>query len=177
MDNVYIHHSAFVEEDVNIGSNTKIWHLAHVRKNSSLGENCVIGKNAFIDETVVVGNGVKIQNNVNVYKGVMIEDGVFVGPSATFTNDLTPRSFNTNWEITKTLVKTGASIGANATIVCGTTIGEYAMIGAGSVVTKDVPAYALVVGNPAKQIGWVCMCGKRVDRLPKTNMCSHVETN
>ena len=165
---IYIHPTAEVSEEAMIGDGTKIWNLAQVRENAQIGEGCIISKNVYIDTEVKIGNRVKIQNNVNVYHGVEIEDDVFLGPSMTFTNDMFPRAFNSEWVITDTVVKKGASIGANATIICGVTIGEYAMVGAGSVVTKDVESYALVVGNPAKQIGWVCKCGHR---LKQGNMC------
>lgn len=160
---IFIHSTAEVSEQAEIGDGTKIWNQAQVREGCMVGRNCIISKNVYIDVEVVIGNRVKIQNNVNVYHGVEIEDDVFLGPSMTFTNDLYPRSFHDDWEITKTYVKKGASIGANATIVCGNTIGKYAMIGSGSVVTKDVSDYALMAGNPAKQIGWVCKCGHRLD--------------
>ena len=160
---VFIHPTAEVSEKANIGDGTKIWNLAQVREDCVIGENCIISKNVYVDTKVVLGNRVKVQNNVNIYHGVEVEDDVFLGPSMTFTNDFYPRAFNADWKITNTYVKRRASIGANATIVCGNTIGEYAMIGSGSVVTKDVPAYALVVGNPAKQIGWVCECGHKLD--------------
>ncbi len=139
-----------------------------------IGENCIISKNVYIDTKAVIGNRVKIQNNVNVYHGVVIGDDVFLGPSMTFTNDFYPRAFNTEWKITETYVKKGASIGANATIVCGNTIGEYAMVGSGSVVTTDVPAHALVAGNPARQIGWVCRCGCRMDENLRCPECGSV---
>ncbi len=158
--NIYIHPTAVVEEGVEIGEGTRIWHFVHVRKGARIGRNCNIGKGVYIDVNVVIGNNVKIQNFVSVYRGVTLEDDVFVGPHATFTNDLYPRSFNEEWEIVPTLVKKGASIGANATIVCGITIGEYAMIGAGAVVTKDVPPFGLVYGNPARLRGFVCYCGR-----------------
>ena len=160
---VYIHDTAIVEEGAIIGEGTRIWHHAHVRSGSVIGVNCNIGKNCYIDTGAKIGNNVKIQNNVSVYHGVEIEDNVFVGPSAVFTNDYYPRAFSEEWEIGKTIVKKCASIGANATIICGHNIEEYAMIGAGSVVTKDVPKHALVVGNPARQIGWVCECGQKLD--------------
>lgn len=159
----FIHPTAEVSEGAKIGDGTKIWNLAQVREGSVIGENCIISKNVYIDAEAVLGNRVKVQNNVNVYHGVEVEDDVFLGPSMTFTNDFYPRAFNEDWEITRTHVKKGASIGANATVVCGVTIGEYAMVGSGSVVTKDVPAYALVAGNPARQIGRVCRCGRRLD--------------
>ena len=158
---IFIHETTVVEPGAVVGEDTNIWMHTQVRENVVIGSNCNIGKNVYIDPDVTIGDYVKIQNNVNIYKGVTIEDDVFLGPSMTFTNDLFPRSRNPDWQVTKTLVKKGASIGANATIVCGVTIGENAMVGAGSVVTKDVPAHALVVGNPAKQIGNVCLCGRR----------------
>lgn len=168
---VYVHPTAEVSEEARIGDGTKIWNLAQVRENCVIGENCIISKNVYIDTQVKIGSRVKIQNNVNVYHGVVVEDDVFLGPSMTFTNDMFPRAFNNDWKITDTLVKHGASIGANATIVCGNTIGEYAMVGSGSVVTKDVPAHALVVGNPAKQIGWVCRCGCKLNENNKCEKC------
>ena len=159
-DNFFIHSTACVDEKVRIGAGTKIWHFSHILKNSRLGENCVVGQNACIGPDVIIGQGVKIQNNVSVYKGVTLEDGVFCGPSCVFTNVFTPRAFiERKDEFLPTLVKRGATIGANATILCGITIGQYALIGAGAVVNKDVPAYAVVVGVPAKQKGWACKCG------------------
>lgn len=158
----FVHHTAEVSDRAEIGANTKIWNLAQVREHASIGENCIISKNAYVDTGVKIGSNVKVQNNVNVYNGVTIEDDVFLGPSMTFTNDKFPRAVSPDWEITKTLVQKGAAIGANATIVCGVTIGEYAMVGAGAVVTRDVPPFTLVVGNPARKIGYVCRCGARV---------------
>lgn len=160
----YIHPSADVEEDVNIGPGTRIWHQAHIRRDARIGAECNLGKNVFVDEGVTIGDGVKIQNNVSVYRGVTIEDDVFVGPSAVFTNDLRPRAANTSWTITPTQVRHGASIGANATIVCGIDIGQFAMIAAGAVVTRTVAAHQLVMGNPARPAGWACACGELVSR-------------
>ena len=168
---IFVHSTAEVSEKAIIGENTKIWNLAQVRENAIIGENCIISKNVYIDSDVKIGNNVKIQNNVNVYHGVTIEDDVFCGPSMTFTNDFYPRAFNQEWKVTPTVVKKGASIGANATIVCGNTIGEYAMIGSGSVVTKDVEPYSLVVGNPARKIGYVCKCGNKLDSNMYCNEC------
>jgi acetyltransferase-like isoleucine patch superfamily enzyme len=147
-----IHPSAIVEPGAVIGVDTKIWHFAHVRAGAVIGKYCVIGKDCYIDAGVVIGDGVKIQNGVSVYRGVRLEDGVFVGPHAVFTNDLTPRSRG-EWFCTPTLVQRGASIGANATVLCGVTIGEWAMVGAGAVVTHNVPSAALVCGNPARVVG------------------------
>lgn len=159
------HPTAVVESD-EIGEGTRIWHFAHVRKGSKIGKNCNVGKSAYIDTGAEIGDNVKIQNFVSVYKGVKIEDDVFVGPSATFTNDLYPRAFIWDEEhVVPTRVCRGASIGANSTIICGTTIGEYAMVGAGSVVTRDVRDFALVLGNPAKFSGWICYCGKRLQKI------------
>ena len=171
MSEIYIHPSAEVSETASIGRGTKIWNQAQVRNDAVIGEDCIISKNVYIDEHVKMGNRVKAQNNVNVYHGVTIEDDVFLGPSMTFTNDLYPRSFNTEWRITETYVKKGVSIGANATIRCGITIGEYATVGSGSVVTKDVPSHALVIGNPAHQVGWVCECGFKLDENGKCMEC------
>lgn len=167
---MFVHPSAEVEDGAQIGENTKIWHLCHIRRNAHIGENCVIGRGVFVDAGVQIGNAVKIQNYVSVFHGVTIEDGVFVGPHVCFTNDLFPRAVNPDmslkaaddWVLTETLIKAGAAIGANSTIVCGITVGRWAMIGSGSVVTKDVPDYALVVGNPARIIGYVTASGKRV---------------
>jgi UDP-2-acetamido-3-amino-2,3-dideoxy-glucuronate N-acetyltransferase len=156
----FVHESAFIDEDVEIGEGTKIWHFSHILKGSKIGKNCIIGQNVMIGPDVIIGDRCKIQNNVSVYKGVLLEDDVFCGPSSVFTNVITPRSFiERKHEFRKTLVKKGATIGANATIICGVNIGKYALIGAGAVVTKDVPDYALFYGNPAKHMGWVCKCG------------------
>lgn len=160
----FAHESAFVDEGCTIGEGTKIWHFSHVMSNCTLGENCNIGQNVVISPEVVLGKNVKVQNNVSIYTGVICEDDVFLGPSMVFTNVVNPRSgVNRRGQYTKTTVKKGASIGANATIVCGHDIGEYAFIGAGSVVTKHVPDYALVVGNPARQIGWMSEFGHRLN--------------
>jgi acetyltransferase-like isoleucine patch superfamily enzyme len=158
----FIHETAEIEPGARIGAGTKVWHHAHIREGSDIGPRCVLGRNVFIDAGVSVGADVKIQNNVSVYRGVTLDDQVFVGPSVVFTNDLRPRAFNVNWQITPTRVRTGASIGANATIVCGVEIGAFSMVAAGSVVTRDVPAHQLVIGNPARARGWVCRCGRVV---------------
>jgi acetyltransferase-like isoleucine patch superfamily enzyme len=161
---VFVHPTADVEEGARIGAGTKIWHLAHIRSSAHLGADCVIGRNVYVDANVMIGDLVKIQNNVSVYQGVMLEDEVFVGPCAVFTNDLRPRAQNPEWQITPTLVRKGASIGANATIVCGVEIGSYAMVAAGSVVTRNVAPYQLVAGNPARPLGWVDAKGQVVSR-------------
>lgn len=163
---VYTHPTAEVEPDVTLGEGARIWHHCHVRGGSSIGADTQLGKNVYVDAGVDIGDRVKIQNNVSVYLGVTIEDEVFVGPSAVFTNDLFPRAVNDGWTVTPTLVRKGASIGANATIKCGATLGSYSMVGAGSVVTRDVDDHQLVVGNPARPMGWVCECGAVVSRDP-----------
>ncbi|RLE41704.1 N-acetyltransferase [Candidatus Woesearchaeota archaeon] len=168
----YKHETAIVEEGAEIGPGTKLWHHTHVRSGSKIGSEGNIGKNCYIDKGAIIGNRVKIQNNVSVWHGVVLEDEVFVGPNVTFTNDLYPRAFI--WDdsrVAKTLVKRGASLGANSTIICGDrVIGEYAMVGAGSVVTKDVPPHGLVVGNPARLVGFVCKCGMRLqEKVAETN--------
>jgi UDP-2-acetamido-3-amino-2,3-dideoxy-glucuronate N-acetyltransferase len=157
------HETAMVDADCKIGAGTKIWHFSHVLSNSTIGEKCNIGQNVVIGPDVTIGMQCKIQNNVSVYKGVTLEDGVFCGPSMVFTNIYNPRAEIPKMDqLRRTLVKHGATIGANSTIVCGTTIGRYAFVGAGAVVTRDVPDHALMVGNPARQIGWVCKCGTRL---------------
>lgn len=161
--NYFVHESSYIDEPCQIGNGTKIWHFSHIMKNSIIGKNCNIGQNVVISPDVRLGNNVKIQNNVSVYTGVICEDDVFLGPSMVFTNVINPRSgVIRKQEYMQTVVQKGASIGANATIVCGNNIGKYAFIGAGAVVTKDVPDYALVVGNPSKQIGWVSEYGHRL---------------
>jgi UDP-2-acetamido-3-amino-2,3-dideoxy-glucuronate N-acetyltransferase len=158
--NYFVHESSYVDEPCSIGSGTKIWHFSHIMKNSRIGERCNIGQNVVVSPDVVIGNNVKIQNNVSVYTGCILEDDVFCGPSMVFTNVVNPRSHVARKDEYKTtLVRTGASLGANSTVVCGVTIGRYAFIGAGSVVTKDVPDYALMYGNPAVLRGWICNCG------------------
>jgi len=158
----FVHESSYVDEPASIGAGTKIWHFSHVMPHASIGRNCSIGQNVLIASNVAIGNNVKIQNNVSVYEGVTLEDDVFCGPSMVFTNVTTPRSGtprNTAADYLRTIVKRGATIGANATIVCGNTLGEFSFVGAGSVVTKDVPAYAVVYGNPARVRGYACECG------------------
>ncbi|MBC6997555.1 DapH/DapD/GlmU-related protein [Cytophaga sp. FL35] len=159
----FVHETAVVDDGCTIGKGTKIWHFSHIMPNCELGEKCNIGQNVVVSPNVKLGSNVKVQNNVSIYTGVTCEDDVFLGPSMVFTNVINPRSaINRRGEYASTIVKKGASIGANATIVCGNDIGEYAFIGAGAVVTKDVPAFALLVGNPAKQIGWVGEYGHRL---------------
>lgn len=159
----FAHESAYVDEGCQIGDGTKIWHFSHIMSNCILGENCNIGQNVVVSPEVVLGRNVKVQNNVSIYTGVVCEDDVFLGPSMVFTNVTNPRSgVNRRGQYSKTTVKKGASIGANATIVCGHDIGHYAFVGAGSVVTKHIPDYALVVGNPARQIGWMSEFGHRL---------------
>lgn len=155
-----VHKSAYIDDDVSIGDGTKIWHFCHVRENATIGANCSLGQNVVVGPGVEIGDGCKIQNNVSIYKGVHLEENVFCGPSCVFTNVYNPRSEIVRMEeIRETHVKEGVTIGANATIVCGSTLGRYAFIGAGAVVTKDVPNYALMYGNPARQHGWMCKCG------------------
>lgn len=159
----FAHETAVVDEGCTIGEGTKIWHFSHIMPNCTIGERCNIGQNVVVSPEVVLGNNVKVQNNVSIYTGVICEDDVFLGPSMVFTNVMNPRSaVNRRDQYSRTVVKKGASIGANATIVCGNDIGQYAFIGAGSVVTKEVPDYALVVGNPARQIGWMSAYGHRL---------------
>lgn len=160
----FLHESSYVDQPSDIGKGTKIWHFSHVMANSKIGRNCNIGQNVVISPDCVIGDNVKIQNNVSVYTGVTLEDDVFCGPSMVFTNVINPRShIERKNEYKKTLVKRGATIGANATVICGHTLGQYCLIGAGTVVTRDVPDHALVVGNPGRLCGYVCSCGDKLD--------------
>ena len=164
MSEFFVHESSYVDENVTIGTATKVWHFCHIMPNTSIGENCVIGQNVAVGPEVTVGRGCKIQNNVNVFKGVTLEDYVFCGPGVVFTNIFNPRAAIRKMDqIRPTLVKQHATLGANCTIICGTTIGEYAFVGAGTVVTKDVPDHALIIGNPGRQAGWVSRHGERLD--------------
>ena len=176
-ENVFIHESSFIDDNVEIGPGTKIWHFSHILKDCIIGNDCSFGQNVVIGRSVIIGNKVKIQNNVSVYEGVTLEDGVFCGPSCVFTNVNNPRSkIVRKNEFQKTLVKEGATLGANCTIVCGVTIGAFAFIGAGAVISKDVSSYALMVGVPAKQVGWMSEYGEKLD-LPLTGnaktKCKH----
>lgn len=174
----FLHESSYIDEPSVVGNDTKIWHFSHIMKDSVIGERCNIGQNVVISPGCKLGNNVKIQNNVSLYTGVMLEDDVFCGPSCVFTNVINPRSHVPRKdEYATTLVKQGASIGANATIVCGVTLGRYCLVGAGSVVTRDVPDYAMVYGSPARLRGWVCNCGIKLElpisgEQPATTTCS-----
>ena len=178
-DDAFIHESSYIDDEVEIGAGSKIWHFCHICSNSRLGANCTVGQNVCIGPDVTIGNGCKIQNNVSVYKGVVLEDDVFCGPSMVFTNVYNPRAHIQRMsEARKTLVRQGATLGANCTIVCGVTVGRYAFVGAGSVVTKDVPDHALVYGNPARCKGWVCTCGEKLSvelRCPRCASCYQIE--
>jgi UDP-2-acetamido-3-amino-2,3-dideoxy-glucuronate N-acetyltransferase len=159
----FVHPTAVVDEPVEIGEGTRIWHFSHIMSGAKIGKNCQIGQNVFVGSTAILGDSIKIQNNVSIFDQVVLEDDVFCGPSMVFTNVFNPRSFiSRKKEFRKTLVRKGATIGANATIVCGNTIGQYAFIGAGSIVTKDIPDYALVYGNPGKVKGWICQCAVEI---------------
>ena len=161
----FVHESSYVDDNVELGEGTKVWHFSHVQSGTKIGKNCSLGQSVNVGNNVTIGDGVKIQNNVSVYEGVELEDYVFCGPSMVFTNVMNPRSeFPQRGSefYLKTLIKKSASLGANSTIVCGNTVGKYAFVGAGTVVIRDVPDYALVVGNPARQVGWVCACGTKL---------------
>jgi UDP-2-acetamido-3-amino-2,3-dideoxy-glucuronate N-acetyltransferase len=176
MADYFAHESSYIDEGCQIGAGTRIWHFTHVMSRARIGERCNIGQNVVISPDVVIGDNVKIQNNVSVYTGVVLEDDVFCGPSMVFTNVVNPRSHvSRKNEYRPTLVRRGASLGANSTVVCGHTIGRYAFVGAGAVVTRDVPDYALVVGNPARIAGWVCACGAKLAagaRPPESTTCA-----
>lgn len=165
INNYFVHESSYIDDHVIIGDHTKIWHFCHIQSGARIGHSCNLGQNVNVANNVVIGNHVKIQNNVSIYEGVELGDYVFCGPSMVFTNDLTPRSRfpKGRANFIKTSVHEGASLGANSTIICGNTIGKYSLVAAGSVVTRDVPDYAIVVGIPAKQVGWVCECGEHLD--------------
>ncbi len=169
----FVHESSYIDEGAEVGDGTKIWHFSHVMPGAKIDKNCSIGQNVVISSKAVIGNGVKIQNNVSIYDEVVIEDEVFCGPSCVFTNVIIPRSFIVRKsEYKRTLIKRGATIGANSTIVCGKIVGEYAFIGAGTVVTKDIKPYALIVGNPGRQIGWVCKCGLTMNFEDNSAICT-----
>lgn len=159
----FAHESAEVHPSAEIGAGTKVWHQAQIREGTRIGEDCIISKDVYVDTGVTIGDRVKVQNGVSVYHGVVLEDDTFVGPHAAFTNDMTPRSFNEDWQVTPTRVRRGASIGANATIVCGVTLGQYSMVAAGSTVTHDVPPHALVIGSPARVVAYICRAGHRME--------------
>ena len=164
---VFIHPTATVHSDADIGTGTKIWDLAKVREGTRIGNNCIVGQGVYVDTGVIIGNACKIQNGVNIYNGVTIGDRVFVGPSATFTNDLYPRAHSVDWKIVPTVVEDGASIGANATIICGIRLGANCMVAAGAVVTRDVPAHGLVMGNPGRLAGYVVVDGRKIEAPPR----------
>jgi UDP-2-acetamido-3-amino-2,3-dideoxy-glucuronate N-acetyltransferase len=171
------HPSSFIDPGAQIGNGTRIWHFCHIMPGAVIGEACSLGQNVVVMNGTRIGNNVKIQNNVSIYEGVELEDDVFCGPSCVFTNVINPRSHvSRRHEYKPTLVRRGASIGANATVVCGTTLGEYAFIGAGAVVTADVPAYALMVGVPARRVGWMCQCGERLTVTAGTGRCASCGT-
>lgn len=165
MSDVFIHPTASVSPKAQLGQGTKVWINVQIRENAAIGENCIVSKDVYIDHTVTIGDRCKIQNSVSVYHGVTIGNDVFVGPNACFTNDRVPRAFNADWKITPTFVKDGASIGANSTLICGITVGEYAMVAAGSVVTRDVEPYTLVMGNPARPVARIDKAGNKVEEF------------
>jgi UDP-2-acetamido-3-amino-2,3-dideoxy-glucuronate N-acetyltransferase len=173
MSDYFVHESSYVDDGARIGKGTKIWHFSHVMAGAVIGERCNLGQNVVVMPGTRLGDNVKVQNNVSIYEGVEIEDDVFCGPSCVFTNVLNPRShISRKSEYRKTIVRKGASIGANATIVCGTTLGQYAFIGAGAVVTSDVPDFALMVGVPARRVGWMCQCGLRLELRAGAATCA-----
>jgi len=173
----FVHESSYVDDGARVGRGTKIWHFCHVMPGAEIGERCSLGQNVVVMPGTRIGNNVKIQNNVSIYQGVVLEDDVFCGPSCVFTNVLNPRSHvSRKDEYRQTLVKRGSSIGANATIVCGVTLGEYAFIGAGAVVTSDAPAYALMVGVPARRVGWMCQCGERLHLAGAQARCERCDS-
>lgn len=179
MRDPFVHETAIVESGAEVGAGTKVWHHAHVRTGAVIGRDCLLGKNVFVDGGAVIGDRVRIQNNVSVFAGVRLADDVMVGPSAVFTNDRFPRAHGFEWAIAPTTVQQGAAIGANATIVCGITLGAWSMTGAGAVVTRDVAANQLVLGNPARHFGWVCWCGRVVgkdDTPPTGTTCERCGT-
>jgi UDP-2-acetamido-3-amino-2,3-dideoxy-glucuronate N-acetyltransferase len=177
MADYFVHESSYVDDGAVIGQGTKIWHFCHVMPEAEIGAGCSLGQNVVVMPRTKIGNNVKIQNNVSIYEGVVLEDDVFCGPSCVFTNVSTPRSHvNRKSEYQQTLVRRGASIGANATVVCGVTLGEYAFIGAGAVVTSDVPDYALMVGVPARRVGWMCRCGVRLHLTDGRGTCDRCGT-
>lgn len=170
--NIFCHESSYIDNKVEIGEGTKIWHFSHIQKGATIGRNCTIGQNVNVASDSFIGDGVKIQNNVSVYDSVIIEDDVFIGPSVVFSNVIRPRAFieqKDNFQ--PTIIKKGATIGANATIICGNNIGEYAMVGAGTVVTRDVSAHALFYGSPGKVHGWVCKCGNKLEEIIEGLVC------
>ena len=178
MSDFFVHESSYIDDDVQIGDGTKIWHFCHVQKGARIGANCSFGQNVNVGNNVRVGNGVRIQNNVSLYEGVELQDNVFCGPSCVFTNVVTPRAhFPVHGIYAHTLIKEGASLGANSTIVCGHIVGKSALIAAGAVVTHDVPDYALMAGVPARQIGWVCECGKRLNNSLECSCGRHYHLN
>lgn len=170
--NIFIHPSSYLGKDVEIGKNTKIWHFCHIMKGARIGENCILGQNIFVGENVTIGDNVKIQNNVSIFSGIEIKNNVFIGPSVTFTNVKKPRTeYPVKKRYSKTVIRKGATLGANSTIICGLNIGEYSFVGAGALVTKDVINNALVFGNPAKQKGFICQCGTKLVFKGKKSKC------
>lgn len=176
MSDVFVHQSSFVDDGAVVGAGTRIWHFCHVMSGAVIGTNCTLGQNVVVMQGTQIGNNVKIQNNVSIYEGVVLEDDVFCGPSCVFTNVTTPRSHvSRKGQYERTLVRRGATIGANATVVCGTTLGEYVFVGAGAVVVADVPDHALVVGVPARRVGWMCRCGERLAVTDGVGQCQSCE--